>query len=272
MIGGRRWGCKDAVRIRPPRRLASGWLFEPRVARLPKPLLAARRGAAPTDRTIASGTRRTDRSLNEVRARRGVPGPTGPHHGHRPSGRHRPGVDPRTLAAEPLDAADLLRQLVYLPNASLLVAESRRVLVGGALLVLRPSVTAGGYVGTIDLLVVGPGHDADRVTDVLLEELLRSARNKGCATVEMAQPSRSRGPRPPRSGPGSPPPGLCSGGPLAVAEPRPAAPSAQAARRRRACPSHRSQRWARTSPSSWTWRTSSTRPRRPAWTSTTSRC
>jgi hypothetical protein len=89
----------------------------------------------------------------------------------------------------PLDAADLLRQLVYLPNASLLVAESRRVLVGMALLVLRPSVVAGGYVGTVDFLVVGPGHDADRVTDVLLEELLRSAGNKGCSTVEMAQPS-----------------------------------------------------------------------------------
>jgi len=88
-----------------------------------------------------------------------------------------------------LDAADLLRQLVYLPNASLLVAEARRVLVGGALLVLRPSVTAGGYVGTVDFLVVAPGHDADRVTDALLEELLRSAGNKGCSTVEMAQPS-----------------------------------------------------------------------------------
>jgi predicted N-acetyltransferase YhbS len=88
-----------------------------------------------------------------------------------------------------LDAADLLRQLVYLPNASLLVAESRRVLVGAALLVLRPSVTVGGYVGTIDFLVVGPGHDADRVTDVLVEELLRSAGNKGCSMVEMAQPS-----------------------------------------------------------------------------------
>ena len=88
-----------------------------------------------------------------------------------------------------LDAADLLRQLVYLPNASLLVAESRRVVVGVALLVLRPSVSAGGYVGTIDFLVVGPGHDADRVTDVLVEELLRSAGNKGCSSVEMAQPS-----------------------------------------------------------------------------------
>jgi predicted N-acetyltransferase YhbS len=95
----------------------------------------------------------------------------------------------RDAGRGPLDAADLLRQLVYLPNASLLVAESRRVLVGAALLVLRPSVTAGGYVGTIDFLVVGPGHDVDRVTEVLVEELLRSAGNKGCATVEMAQPS-----------------------------------------------------------------------------------
>jgi hypothetical protein len=87
-----------------------------------------------------------------------------------------------------LDAADLLRQLVYLPNASLLVAELRRELVGGALLVLRPSVTAGGYVGTVDLLVTAPDHDADRVTDALLEELLRSAGNKGCTWVEMTQP------------------------------------------------------------------------------------
>lgn len=83
-----------------------------------------------------------------------------------------------------LDAADLLRQLVYLPNASLLVAEARREIVGGALLVLRPSVTAGGYVGTIDFLVAAPDHDADRVTDALLEEILRSASNKGCSAVE----------------------------------------------------------------------------------------
>jgi predicted N-acetyltransferase YhbS len=88
-----------------------------------------------------------------------------------------------------LDAADLLRQCVYLPHASVLVAEARRELVGGALLVLRPSVIAGGYVGTVDLLVVAPDHDADRVTDALLGELLRSASNKGCSTVEAAEPS-----------------------------------------------------------------------------------
>jgi len=92
-------------------------------------------------------------------------------------------------AAGSLGAADLLRQCVYLPHASVLVAEARRELVGGALLVLRPSVTAGGYVGAVDFLVVAPDHDADRVTESLLEELLRSASNKGCSTVEASVPS-----------------------------------------------------------------------------------
>jgi predicted N-acetyltransferase YhbS len=88
----------------------------------------------------------------------------------------------------PLDAADLLRQLVYLPQASVVVAEAQRHIVGGAVLALRPSVMAGGYIGTIDLLVVDPGHDADRVTEALVEELLRSASNKGCSVVETVRP------------------------------------------------------------------------------------
>ena len=91
--------------------------------------------------------------------------------------------------ASPLDAADLLRQLVYLPQASIFVAESQRSVVGGAVLALRPSVRAGGFVGTIDLLVVDPDHDAERVTDALLEEVIRSARNKGCTLVEAARPA-----------------------------------------------------------------------------------
>ena len=90
--------------------------------------------------------------------------------------------------ASPLDAADLLRQLVYLPQASIFVAESQRHVVGGAVLALRPSVRAGGFVGTIDLLVVDPDHDADRVADALLEEVVRSASNKGCTLVEAARP------------------------------------------------------------------------------------
>jgi hypothetical protein len=88
-----------------------------------------------------------------------------------------------------LDAADLLRQLVNLPNASVLIAEARRDLAGSALLVLRPSVAAGGYIGTIDFILVAADHDADRVTDALIDELLRSAGNKGCSTVEVATPT-----------------------------------------------------------------------------------
>ena len=87
-----------------------------------------------------------------------------------------------------LGSADLMRQLVYLPQASIVVAESQRVVVGGAILALRPSVTAGGFVGTVDLLVVDPEHDAERVADALLEEVVRSASNKGCTLVEAARP------------------------------------------------------------------------------------
>jgi hypothetical protein len=86
------------------------------------------------------------------------------------------------------EAIDILRQLVYLPHASVLVADSRREIVGGAVLAIRPSVRAGGYVGTIDLLVVDPTCDVDAVTDSLLEEAVRSAANKGCASVEATRP------------------------------------------------------------------------------------
>jgi GNAT superfamily N-acetyltransferase len=87
-----------------------------------------------------------------------------------------------------LASADLLRQLVYLPQASVLVAEAHRDIVGGALLALRPSVRAEGYIGTIDLLVVDPEQDADAIMGALVDELLRSAANKGCSLVEAPCP------------------------------------------------------------------------------------
>ncbi len=87
-----------------------------------------------------------------------------------------------------LDSADMLRQLVFLPHASILVAERRREIVGGAVLAIRPSVRSGGYVGTIDLIAIAPGADADEVTELLLVEALRSAANKGCAAIEAARP------------------------------------------------------------------------------------
>ena len=88
----------------------------------------------------------------------------------------------------PLGPADLLRQLVFLPHATVIVAERRRDILGGAVLAIRPSVRAGGYVGTIDLLVVDPAGEPDAVSASLIEECLRSAANKGCASVEAPQP------------------------------------------------------------------------------------
>src|SRR5665811_406551 len=93
---------------------------------------------------------------------------------------------PAAGSAATLDAGDLLRQLVFLPQATVIVAENLRAMAGLAVLALRPSVHAGGYVGTVDLLVVARIHDQEQVTGVLVEELLRSARNKGCTVVEAA--------------------------------------------------------------------------------------
>ena len=62
----------------------------------------------------------------------------------------------KAAADGPIVVADLLRQLVYLPQASVLVAEVRRSVIGVAILALRPSVRSGGFVGTIDVLVVDP--------------------------------------------------------------------------------------------------------------------
>ena len=87
------------------------------------------------------------------------------------------------------DAADVLRQMLYLPNASLMVALDGRMMVGAAALALRPSVTVGGLIGTIDMLIIEPGSELDGVVDALLNELLRQSRNKGCAALEGESPS-----------------------------------------------------------------------------------
>jgi GNAT superfamily N-acetyltransferase len=82
------------------------------------------------------------------------------------------------------DAADVLRQMLYLPNASIVVCLDGRMLLGLGVLAIRPSVSAAGLVGNIDLLAVEPGHELDGATDALLAELLRQARNKGCVALE----------------------------------------------------------------------------------------
>ena len=91
-------------------------------------------------------------------------------------------------AGSPLDALGLLRQLVYMPSASVVVAEAGRQIVGGAVLGLRPSVQSGGFVGTVDVLVVAQGHNVERIAEGLIAEIMTSARRKGCTAVEVALP------------------------------------------------------------------------------------
>ena len=91
----------------------------------------------------------------------------------------------------PIDAADLLRQLVFLPQATVLVAEARREVAGAAVLTLRPSVRAGGFVGTVDLLAIADRPGAEEIADMLVGEVLRSAANKACALVEVSLPHDS---------------------------------------------------------------------------------
>jgi hypothetical protein len=102
------------------------------------------------------------------------------------------GITALLTATRPLSAArdagteaDMLRPLVYLPNATIVVALAGRKVVGAAMLALRPSVNYGGLVGTIDLLATDPELEEEAVTGSLLPEVLRSARNKGCVRVEV---------------------------------------------------------------------------------------
>ena len=89
------------------------------------------------------------------------------------------------------NAADMLRQVIYLPNAALLACLDGRAIVGAGVLALRPSVSAGGLVGTVDVLVVEPGLELEGVFDALLRELVRQARNKGCVVLEGDAPADS---------------------------------------------------------------------------------
>lgn len=87
------------------------------------------------------------------------------------------------------NAAEVLRQMVYLPNVSILVCLDGRMMLGAAVLAQRPSAFAGGLIGTVDLLVVEPGNELDGVDEALLRELMRQARNKGCVILEGSVPA-----------------------------------------------------------------------------------
>ena len=88
---------------------------------------------------------------------------------------------------------DYLRNLLFVPSATIAVAEHERRAVGAGVLAIRPSVRSGPFIGVIDAMGVAPaqildGAERGRVADALVEYLATSARNKGCTRVEVAEP------------------------------------------------------------------------------------
>ncbi|MEO6294783.1 MAG: GNAT family N-acetyltransferase [Candidatus Limnocylindria bacterium] len=93
---------------------------------------------------------------------------------------------------------DYLRTLLFVPSATVLVAEAERRVVGVGVLSIRPSVRSGPFVGIIDELGLnGAALDTAerrRVADDLVEHLATSAKNKGCTRVEVSEPLASAEP------------------------------------------------------------------------------
>jgi hypothetical protein len=97
--------------------------------------------------------------------------------------------------------ADRLRSLLFVPAATVVVAEVERRIVGVGVLSIRPAVRTGPFIGFIDELEVegrtgraeraaaaADAANRDRVRSSILEQLIASARNKGCVSVEVADP------------------------------------------------------------------------------------
>jgi hypothetical protein len=91
------------------------------------------------------------------------------------------------------DAADYLRNLLFVPSATVVAAEAERRVVGIGVLSIRPSVRSGPFVGVIDELGVAQpptldAADGRRAFDDIVEHLATSARNKGCTRLEVSEP------------------------------------------------------------------------------------
>ncbi len=91
------------------------------------------------------------------------------------------------------DDVDYLRNLLFVPSATVAVAELERRVVGVGVLAIRPSVRSGPFVGVIDELGLAAGTtlataERRRAADEIVEHLATSARNKGCTRVEVTDP------------------------------------------------------------------------------------
>ena len=97
------------------------------------------------------------------------------------------------------DDVDYLRNLLFVPSATVAVAEQERRVVGVGVLAIRPSVRSGPFVGVIDEIGLAAGTtlaaaERRRVADEIVEHLATSARNKGCTRVEVTDPLASAEP------------------------------------------------------------------------------
>ena len=94
--------------------------------------------------------------------------------------------------------ADYLRNLLFIPSATVAVAEVESRAIGVGILALRPSVRSGPFVGVIDEIGVAgsvpDGTERRQVVDAIVEHLVSSARNKGCTRVEVTEPLASAEP------------------------------------------------------------------------------
>ena len=96
------------------------------------------------------------------------------------------------------DVADVIRNLLFVPSATVVVAEAERRVVGIGVLAIRPSARSGPFVGVIDELGIAAGSledvDRGRAADEIIEALATSAQNKGCTRVEVTEPLASAEP------------------------------------------------------------------------------
>ena len=100
---------------------------------------------------------------------------------------------------DPRDDVDYLRNLLFVPSATVAVAEIERRVVGVGVLAIRPSVRSGPFVGIVDELGIAQAPTLDaaerrKVADAIVEHLATSARNKGCTRVEVSEPLASAEP------------------------------------------------------------------------------
>lgn len=113
----------------------------------------------------------------------------------------------RILMRDPVDSdqqrqdTDRLRNLLFVPSATVVVAEAERRVIGIGVLSIRPTVRSGPFIGVIDELGVEArkgrsgsaalGTGAAQRSDIgasIVEHLVVSARNKGCTRVDVTDP------------------------------------------------------------------------------------